>query len=102
MAPPGSSVNSPTPTLRASPASVRKRASSIGSNGGDTVAAIDRDDCAGDIGAGRRCEKDQRAIEVGRLGDALQRDAVDQRLAGRGPEELAVEVGLDIARRQRV
>ena len=46
------------------------------SNRGNGVAAIDREDRAGHIGAGRRRQEQQRAVEVGRLADALQ--------AGRG------------------
>jgi len=53
-------------------------------------------------GAGRRGQKQQRAVEIGRLADPLQRNAADQVLAGRGLKELAVEVGFDITRRQRV
>src|SRR5437868_6714608 len=102
IAPPGSNCGSLTPTFFAPLASVRKRASSTRSNGGNAVAAIDRNHRAGDIGARRRREEQQGAVEVRRLSDALQRDAVDQVLAGLGLEEFAVEIGLDIARRQRV
>src|SRR2546430_8902927 len=97
IAPPGSNCGSLIPTFLAPLASTRKRASDISSNGGNAVAAIDRNDRAGDIGARRRRQEQQRAVEVRRLCDALQRDAVDQILAGLGLEEFAVEVGLDIA-----
>src|SRR6266851_6877999 len=102
IAPPGSSRGSVTPTFLAPLASARKRASSTRSNGGNAVAAIDRNYRASDIGARRRRQEQQRAVEVRRLRDALQRDAIDQVLAGLGLEELAVEIGLDIARRQRI
>src|SRR5438552_6368329 len=102
IAPPGSNCGSLTPTFFAPLASARKRASNTRSNGGNAVAAIDRDDRAGHIGTRRRRQEQQGAVEVRRLSDALQRDAVDQILAGLGLEEFAVEVGLDIARRQRV
>ena len=42
----------------------RKRARRSGSNRGNAVAAIDRDDRAGDIGAGRRGQEQQRAVEI--------------------------------------
>src|SRR5260370_20550525 len=92
----------PYTTLFRSLASARKRASSTRSNSGNAVAAIDRNDRAGHIGARRRGQEQQRAVEVRRLSDALQRDAVDEVLAGLGLKELAVEIGLDIARRQRI
>src|SRR6266567_2091198 len=96
IAPPGSSRGSVTPTFFAPLASTRKRASDISSNGGNAVAAIDRDHRARHIGARRGRQEQQRPVEVRRLCDALQWDAVDQILAGLGLEEFAVEVGLDI------
>ena len=66
------------------------------------MAAIDRDNRAGHIGAGGRGQEQQRAVEIFGLRDPLQRDTGDQPLAGLGLEEFTVEIGLDIARRQCV
>src|SRR5580700_5013515 len=101
IAPPARSSRPAISTRSAPLASARKRASAA-SDGGDAVAAIDRDDRAGHIGARRRDQEQERPVEILGLRNALQRNAVDQVLAGLGLEELAIEVGLDIARRQRV
>ena len=67
------------------------------------VAAIDRDDRAGDIGARRRGQQQHRAVEIvglrrpGATGSA-RRASCPASLS----QELAVEIGLDIAGRERV
>src|SRR6201987_2616648 len=107
MAPPRSGVSPVISTARARLASARNRASparrsTCGSDCRDAVSTIDRDNRPGYISARRRGKKQQRAIEILGLPEALQRNARDQRLAGLGLEEGTVEIGLDIARRQGV
>src|SRR5205823_6627041 len=102
IAPPGSRSQAPIPTCFAPLASARKRDSAGRSNGGNAVAAIDRDDRAGHVSAGGRGEEQERAVEILGLGDPFQRDPRNQSLARFGLEKLAIEIGLDIARRQRI
>src|SRR5437763_5304186 len=102
IAPPASRSQAMISTFSAPLASARNRASCARSNGSNGVAAIDRENRAGHIGTGGRAEEQQRAIEIRRLSETTQRYAPDQRLAGVGLEEFAVEIGLDIAWRQRV
>src|SRR4029079_4673048 len=73
IAPPDSSAGALSSTLLAPLALARKRASRPSSNGGNGVAAIDREDRAGHRGAGRRRQEQQGAIEIGGLADAFQR-----------------------------
>src|SRR3984893_8044303 len=102
IAPPDSRLKAAISTRSAPLASARKRDSGARSNGRNAVAAINRDDRAGHISARRRRQKKQRAVKVRRLGNPPQRNAVDQILAGLGLEVFAIEIGLDIAGRQRV
>src|SRR2546423_4114439 len=95
IAPPESRSQAAISTRRAPLASARKRDSATRSNGGNAVAAIDRDDRAGHVSAGGRGEEQERAVEIVRLGDPLHRDARNQSLARFGLEELAIEIGLD-------
>src|SRR5437588_4755270 len=81
IAPPASNSQAVTSTFSAPLAPVRKRDSAATSNGGNTVAAIDRNDRAGHISTGGRGHKHQLAVEILGLGDPLQRDARDQPLA---------------------
>src|SRR5438067_218485 len=102
IAPPASNPQAVTSTFSAPLAPVRKRDSAAISNGGNAVAAIDRNDRAGYIGTGGRGQKQQRAVEIFGLRDPLQRNPRDQPLASLGLEEFAVEIGLDITRRQGI
>src|SRR6476659_1323000 len=102
IAPPGSKSHAAISTFSAPLAFARKRDSAAKSNGGNAVAAIDRDNRARYIGAGARGQEQQRAVESFGLCDPLQRDARDQPLTGLGLEEFAVEIGFDIAGRQCV
>src|SRR5712671_1099747 len=102
IAPPDSRSKAVISTRSAPLASARKRDSGARSNGGNAVAAIDCDNRAGHIGARRRGQKKQRAVEIRRLRDPPQRNTVDQPLAGLALEVLAIKIGLDIAGRQRV
>src|SRR4051812_32044326 len=81
IAPPGSRSQAAISTRFAPPASPKKRDSAARSNGGNAVAAIDRDDRAGDVSAGGRGEKQERAVEILGLSDPLHRDARNQSLA---------------------
>src|SRR6516165_3042167 len=103
-APPLSGLKAVISTVLAALANARNRANAArhGSDRGDAVPAIDRDHRACQVRASRRSKQQHRAIEILGLPKALQRYARDQRLAGLGLEESAVEIGLDIARRQRV
>src|SRR5689334_24237782 len=78
IAPPGSKSHAAISTFSAPLAFARKRDSAARSNGGNAVAAIDRDNRAGHIGAGGRGQEQQRAVEILGLRDPLQRDAGDQ------------------------
>src|SRR5439155_17440802 len=102
IAPPESRSQAAISACFAPPASARKRDSAARSNGGNAVAAIDRDDRAGHISAGGRGEEQQRPVEILGLGDPLQRDTRNQSLARLGLEKLAIEIGLDVAGRQRI
>src|SRR5436305_15087562 len=88
IAPPASNSQTVTSTFSAPLAPARKRDSAATSNGGNAVAAIDRNDRAGHIGTGGRGQKQQRAVEILGLRDPLHRDARVQPRAGRRPEEL--------------
>src|SRR3989440_11739165 len=101
IAPPASNSQAVTSTFSAPLAPVRKRDSAATSNGGNAVAAIDRNDRAGHIGTGGRGQKQQRAVGIFGPRDPLQRDPRDQPLASLRLEEFAVEIGLDITLRQR-
>src|SRR4051812_4838239 len=97
IAPPESRSQAAISTRFAPLASPRKRDSAARSNGGNAVAAIDRDNRAGHVSAGGRGEEQQRPIEILGLGDPLQRDPRNQSLARLGLEKLTIEIGLDIA-----
>src|SRR6185312_7919555 len=100
IAPPSSRAISPISTVRAPLASARNRASR--SDRGDAVAAIDRDHRAGHIGARRGRKKQQGAAEILDLADPLHRHPRGELQAGLAFEEVAVEIGHDIAGRNRV
>ena len=67
------------------------------------MAAIDRDDAAGHVGAGVGGQQEQRAVEFARLAQAAAAErAGSSALAGIAGEERVVKVRLDIAGRERV
>src|SRR5207237_8323820 len=74
IAPPASNSQAVTSSFSAPLAPVRKRDSAATSNGGNAVAAIDRNDRAGHIGTGGPGQKPQRAGELLGMRDPLQRD----------------------------
>src|ERR1700737_912877 len=64
----------------------------------DGVPAIDGDHRAGDIRPCRRGKEQHCPVEIVRAADAPQRNARFELLARLAAQEVAVEVGLDIAR----
>src|SRR5215467_6022970 len=108
MAPPRTGARPVISTASARVAEARNRARPArrsacgGSDCRDAVSAIDRKNRAGYISARRRGEEQQRTVEILGLTEALQRNSGDQRLAGLSLKESAIEVGLDIARSQRI
>src|SRR3546814_5447195 len=64
--------------------------------------AVDLDDRAGHVGGGIGGKEEERRVEVGKASKAALGDALDHGLAGIGLEEAGVEVGADIAGRQRI
>src|SRR5258708_38958884 len=63
IAPPASNSQAATSTFSAPLAPGRKRGSAATSNGGNAVAAIDRNDRAGHIGTGGERREKQRAVQ---------------------------------------
>ena len=66
------------------------------------MPAIDDDLGPGDVAPGVRDEQQKRAVKVRGLAEPALRDAPHHRLPGLGREEVAVDVGLDITRAERV
>src|SRR6185437_13167435 len=96
IAPPASSSSRTTAAASAplAPArnwaSARCRSPGPASDRGNAVAAIDRDDRAGYVGALRRGKEQQRAAQILDLPDPLHRDARRELLSGLAHQEFAV------------
>src|SRR3546814_14131898 len=60
------------------------------------------DDAAGDVAPGVGGQQQERAIEIGGSAEAAQWHALAQALAGVAGEEIAVDLGLHVARRPGV
>ena len=94
-------MRSRTKRARRARAALRHRAGQRevhGSEPSQGVAAVDRDGRAGHVAPGVGGEEQQRAVEVVGLAEAPLRHALAQRLARGRAEEVAVELGLDVAR----
>ena len=66
------------------------------------MPTIDRNDGARHPGRGVGGEEEERAVEILGLTEAAHRDALDHRLPGLAREEFLVELGRDVAGRERV
>src|SRR5690348_3386831 len=64
------------------------------------MAAIHDNGGAGHQLRGIGCEQHERAVQMLRLADAPLRNAFDEVASGLGLEEVAIEIGLDIAWRE--
>src|SRR3954463_10204968 len=66
------------------------------------MPAVDRDRGAGHPARGIGRKKEEGAVEILRLAEAAHGDALHHGLPGLGLEEGGVDVGRDVARRERV
>lgn len=66
------------------------------------MAAVDGQEDARHPGRGVGREEEEGGVEILRSAEPSHRDALDHGLAGGGGEEVGIDVGLDIARRERV
>ncbi len=66
------------------------------------MAAVDGDHRTGHVTRRIGCQQQQRPVEVFQLAEPTLRNALHQRLARFGLEEIAVHVGPDITWRERI